>query len=45
MIIGMFLDLLKGVLDLGQLAGYKSEVSCLGLQGYTKTSQYRKDLT
>ena len=40
LIIVTFLDLLKGVLDIGQLAGYKSEVGCLGLQG---SSQYRKD--
>ena len=33
------------MLDIGQLAGYKSEVCCLGLQGSTKTSQYRKDIT
>ena len=29
----------------GQLAGYKSEVCCLGLLGSTKTSLYRKDIT
>ena len=30
---------------MGQLAGYKNEVCCLGLQGSTKASQYRKDIT
>ena len=45
LIIGTFLDLLQGVLDICQLAGYKSDVCCLGLQGSAKTSQYRKDIT